>query len=96
MSLEPMQDAIGAILERLGVSEPTTVSTVMDDWCEIVGPPWDAKAVPVGLRNRELLVEVVDGATASLLRYQVGDLLRRLDESVGAGTVETVRIRVAR
>jgi hypothetical protein len=96
MSLEPMQDAIGAILQRLGVTEPKNINRLLDDWAEVAGPPWDRKAVPVGLRHRELVVEVADGATATILRYQVGDLLKRLDGELGEGVVDTVRIRVGR
>ena len=39
-------------------------------------------------------MEVADGTTASLLRYQVNDLLERLEQGLGARLVDSVRLRV--
>jgi hypothetical protein len=48
----------------------------------------------VALQRGELLVEVADGATASLLRYQVPGLVDRLEGALGARLVDTVKIRL--
>ena len=60
----------------------------------MAGEPWAERAAPVGLNRGELVVEVADGTTASLLKYQVNGLLERLEEGLGARLVETVRLRV--
>ena len=96
MSLEPIGEMLTPFLERLGLARPDTAARITTEWVELAGEPWATRARPTGLRSGELLVEVVDAATVSLLRYQTGELLRRLDEKLGEGTVEVVRLRVAK
>ncbi len=96
MSLDPIGDMLTPFLEGLGLARPDTAARLTTDWAELAGEPWDTQAQPAGLRGGELLVEVIDAATLSLLRYRTGELLRRLDERLGEGTVEVIRLRVAK
>ena len=96
MSLDPIGDMLSPFLEKLGLARPDAAVRISSEWSELAGDPWASQSLPVGLRNGELVVEVADAATLSLLRYQTGDLLKRLDEAVGEGTVEVVRLRVSR
>jgi hypothetical protein len=50
----------------------------------------------MGLRNGTLVVEVADGGAASLLRFQLPSLRRRLNRRFGDGTVADVTLRVRR
>ena len=92
--LQRIGDDLDAVLRRLGLPAVGAAERLVDDWPEVAGEPWASRARPVGLHRGELVVEVADGTTASLLRYQVGDLLERLEEGLGARLVDTVRIRV--
>lgn len=92
--LERIGDGLEAVLRRLGLPAPGVLDRLMDDWPEVAGEPWAERAVPVGLQKGELVIEVADGATASLLKYQVAALLERLEKGLGARLVETVRLRV--
>lgn len=96
MSLDPIGDMLTPFLEKLGLARPDAAARISAEWSDLAGEPWSTQAQPVDLRAGELVVEVIDGATLSLLRYRTGELLERLDERLGEGTVEVVRLRVAR
>lgn len=96
MSLDPIGEMLTPFLERLGLARPDAAARLTIEWSELAGEPWAASARPAGLRSGELLVEVVDAPTLSVLRYRTGELLRRLDERLGEGVVEVVRLRVAK
>ena len=96
MSLDPIGDMLTPFLEKLGLAKPDKAARLTIEWEALAGEPWATQARPAGLRSGELLVDVVDSATVSLLRYRTGELLERLDEALGEGTVEVVRLRVAR
>jgi hypothetical protein len=92
--LQRIGDDLAAVLRRLGLPAPGALDRLLDDWAELAGGAWAERATPVGLRDGELLVEVADGTTASLLKYQAADLLERLEQGLGARLVDTVRLRV--
>ncbi len=92
--LQRIGDDLEAVLRRLGLPAPGALDRLLEDWAELAGGAWAERAAPVGLRGGELLVEVADGTTASLLRYQVTDLLERLERGLGARLVDSVRLRV--
>lgn len=96
MSLDPIGDMLTPFLERLGLSRPDTAARLSSEWEELAGEPWATRARPAGLRNGQLVVDVIDAATVSLLRYRTGELLKRLDDKLGDGTVEVIRLRVAK
>ena len=66
------------------------------EWDELCGEPWAARCRPVSLNEGHLVVEVKDGQTASLLRYQTADLVAILRGRLGAGVVGSVSFTVAR
>ena len=92
--LQPIGDDLEAMLRRLGLPAPGVLERLVGDWARVAGEPWAGRAAPVNLHRGELVVEVADGTTASLLKYQVNGLLERLEQGLGAGLVETVRLRV--
>lgn len=92
--LERIGDDLAAVLRRLGLPPLGALQRLVDDWAGLAGEPWASRSRPATLQHGELVVEVADGTSASLLRYQVGDLLRRLQEGLGARLVDTVRIRL--
>ena len=96
MSLDPVADMLTPFLEKLGLAKPDTAARLTTEWQTLAGEPWATQARPAGLRSGELLVDVVDSATVSLLRYRTGELLEKLDAALGEGSVDVVRLRVAR
>ena len=93
--LERIGDGLEAVLRRLGLPAVDVLQRLVSDWAELTGEPWASRARPAGLQRGELVVEVADGTSASLLRYQTEELLRRLEEGLGARLVDTVRMRLA-
>ncbi len=93
--LEEISDVLDDVMRRLGVARPVDVAQLVTDWDDTAGEPWAGRSQPAALEGGELVVEVSDGAAASLLRYQTGDLIRRLEKVLGQGLVTSVRIRVA-
>ena len=96
MSLDPIGDMLAPFLEKLGLARPDAAARLSRDWSTLAGDPWAADTRPAGLNAGELIVEVNHAATLSVLRYRTGELLARLDEALGEGTVEVIRLRVAR
>ena len=83
------------LLEELGLASPDAVTVIMSEWSTLVPPAWASLARPVRLAEGELTVEVDDPGAASILRYRVTELTTALNQKLGDGTVENVRIRRA-
>ncbi|MBN2113128.1 MAG: DUF721 domain-containing protein [Acidimicrobiia bacterium] len=92
--LQPIGEDLEEILRRLGLPSPGALERLVADWPGVAGEPWAGRSAPAGWQRGELVLEVADGATASLLRYQVPALLDRLESTLGARLVEAVRLRV--
>jgi len=92
--LQPIGEGLEEILRRLGLPSPGALERLVTDWPGVAGEPWAGRTTPVGWQSGELVLEVADGATASLLRYQVPALVERLESALGARLVEAVRLRV--
>jgi predicted nucleic acid-binding Zn ribbon protein len=94
--LEPVAGDVEALLRRLGMPRMVDLDRLVSEWDTLAGEPFSTMAQPAGYSNGELLVEVVDGAAASLLKYRVGVLLDRLRQHLGDGIVDSIRIRVGK
>ena len=93
---ERIGEVLDEVLAAMGMARPAAAGRLLEEWAEIAGEPFASRARPVGLDDGVLYLEAADGAAASLLRYQTGDLLRRLEERLGRGLVTSVSLRVGR
>lgn len=93
--LEPVAGDLEALLTRLGMPRTVDLGRLVDEWGEIAGEPFSTMTAPAGFDDGELVVEVPDGAAASIMKYRAGALLDRLREALGDGVVDSIRIRVA-
>lgn len=91
---EVVDDLIGAIVEKAGASPDLSVSKLVSSWDDIVAERWRGRSKPIGVREQTLLVEVPEGADASLFRYDTADLLGRISTRFGPDLVRAVRFRV--
>ena len=87
-------ETLDALTKRLGLAPPDSLSKVFAGWEGLVGELLAAHLRPVGLRDGVLTVEVTEPAWATQLKYLGDDLIRRVNEQVGAGTVSTLSVRV--
>ena len=92
--LERVGDGLDGLLRRLGIPSPADAARLFEDWQALAGEPWASRAQPIGVTDGELLVEVADGASATLLQYQTTGLIDRLHSGLGAPLVRSVRVRV--
>ncbi len=92
--LRRIGEGLDAVLRRLGLPGADVLERLVTDWAGLAGEPWASRSRPARLQRGELTVEVADGTTASLLRYQSGELLKRLEEGLGGRLVEVVHIRL--
>jgi predicted nucleic acid-binding Zn ribbon protein len=89
---------VGETVERVlkGFGAPTTASltTVFDDWEEVVGPAIGSRSRPLSLDDGCLVIAVPDGGWASQIRWMERDLLAALARHLGDGVVTSVEVRV--
>ena len=90
-----ISEILGRVIESAAVGVDVRQADLVNRWPDIVPPDW-AVATPVGVRDEVLLVHVKDGATASVLRYQMDPLIRAISHEFGAGLVRSVRVTISR
>ncbi|HEY7564827.1 MAG TPA: DUF721 domain-containing protein [Acidimicrobiia bacterium] len=89
---EPLEDVLKSLLARLDLPAPSVMVTLREEWDEVAGPQWAGRSRPVYVRGQELVVEAQNAALVSVLRYGIGELCERLDQRLGKGVVESVRV----
>ena len=91
-------ERVGALLDGLLAKVTTPGGRVMMDlvghWDQLAGRPWAGVSRPLGLHNGVLIVEVADGSTATVLRFQQAALMQVVNRRFGEGTVVDVKLRV--
>lgn len=90
---EPGPRKIGDALDRI-VPGARTFSSLLQRWPEIVGEGMAARFRPTGLHDGTLVVAAEDGASIASVRWLEQDLVTRLQEALGAGTVTAIRFVV--
>ena len=94
----PEPKPVGASLDRvarsMGVPLASTLSTVFASWPELVGESVAQHARPRTLREGILVVIVDEPAWATQLRWLEADLLTRLNDVLGLGSVARIEVRV--
>ena len=85
-------EQIDKLLIDRGWRVDVSAGAVMGRWAAIVGPEIAQHATPVTFTDGELLLRADSTAWATELRLQSGALLARLEEEVGAGVVQRLRI----
>ncbi|MEV8635590.1 DciA family protein [Streptosporangium sp. NPDC051023] len=85
--------AIADLLADRGWEQPAAVGGVFGRWQEIVGPDLAAHTKPETFADGEVLVVADSTAWATQVRLLARTLVRRLNEELGDGTVQRVRVR---
>jgi hypothetical protein len=91
--LESLESALRSMLGRLGLGDLELQRAIRTEWEGLAGDPWRKRSRPLVVRNGELVVEASDPALVGLLRYAVGELMRRLDLRFGSGAIASVRVQ---
>jgi predicted nucleic acid-binding Zn ribbon protein len=85
--------AITDLLADRGWQEPVAVGGVFGRWHEIVGPEMAAHTRPESFADGEVLVVADSTAWASQVRWLAGQVVRRLNEELGDGTVRRINVQ---
>ena len=90
---ERLGAAIEGLIDARGWQEPAAAGSVFGRWAEIVGPELAAHTRPDGLADGELTVTADSTAWATQVRLLAAQLVRRLGDELGDGTVRRVKVR---
>jgi predicted nucleic acid-binding Zn ribbon protein len=90
---EPLNAAIGGLIDERGWREAAAVGSVFGRWVQIVGPELAEHTRPESLADGELTVTADSTAWATQVRLLAAHLVRRLNDELGDGTVQRVRVR---
>ena len=90
---QPLNAAVGGLLSARGWRQRVAVGAVFGDWPLIVGPQLATHTRPDGFDNGELTVTADSDAWAAQVRLMAPQLIKRLAEELGHGTVTRIRVR---
>jgi predicted nucleic acid-binding Zn ribbon protein len=90
---QPLGAAIDGLLAERGWRAAAAVGSVFGRWDQIVGPDLAAHTQPAHYGDGELVVTADSTAWATQLRLLAANLVRRLNEELGDGTVTRVTVR---
>jgi len=90
---EPLNAAIGGLLDARGWREAAAVGSVFGRWAQIVGPELAEHTRPESLTDGELIVTADSTAWATQVRLLAAHLVRRLNDELADGSVQRVRVR---
>ncbi|WP_326646230.1 DciA family protein [Streptosporangium sp. NBC_01755] len=85
--------AIADLLADRGWEQPAAIGGVFGRWHEIVGPDMAAHTRPETFAEGEVVVIADSTAWATQVRLLARTLVRRLNEELGDGTVQRVKVR---
>jgi predicted nucleic acid-binding Zn ribbon protein len=90
---QPLNAAVGGLLSARGWRQRAAVGAVFGDWPQIVGPQLASHTRPDGFENGELTVTADSDAWAAQVRLMAPQIIKRLAEELGHGTVTRIRVR---
>jgi predicted nucleic acid-binding Zn ribbon protein len=89
---QPLTAAVGGLLSARGWRERAAVGAVFGHWPDIVGPQLALHTKPESFDAGELTVSADSPAWATQVKLMAPQLLKRLAEELGHGTVRRIRV----
>lgn len=95
MNKEPvhLRSVLEQLLKDFGTPDITTVTSIIDQWEEIVGSDLATKISAVAISGSELIVRVDDPAWASQISWLENQLLDKITRLVGEEKITSIRVR---
>jgi predicted nucleic acid-binding Zn ribbon protein len=90
---QALNAAVGGLLSARGWRQRVAVGAAFGNWPQIVGPQLASHTRPDGFDNGELTVTADSDAWAAQVRLMAPQLLKRLAEELGHGTVTRIRVK---
>lgn len=94
LGLRAVGDVLDEVLQAMAGGSQRPLMIIRQRWDDIAGPRWETRCRPVRVTEDVVVVEADDGATASLLRYELSHMEQRLRKLVPEAHVARVRVRV--
>lgn len=88
------QEAVRALLEKLGGKEQAQLTRLWGNWNMVMGPDLAALAIPLGSRKRVLLVGGEDNMAMQELMYQIPEMLERVNAFMDSEYFAQVEVRL--
>ena len=89
-----LSDSLPGVARRIGGPDGAAFVTLSSGWSEIVGPAVAAHSRPLRLRGGTLVIAVDQAGWVTELTYLEASLRGRIDDAVGPGVVEVVKVTV--
>jgi predicted nucleic acid-binding Zn ribbon protein len=95
VSNEPvhLRSVLEQILRDFGTPDLKVVTSIVDQWEDVVGVDLAAKISAVAVRGSELIVRVDDPAWASQISWLENQLLEKITRLVGEEKITSIRVR---
>ena len=95
MNKEPvhLRSVLEQVLKDFGTPDITVVTSIVEQWEEVVGLDLAAKISAVAISGSELIVRVDDPAWASQINWLEKQLLDKIASLVGEEKVTSIRVR---
>ena len=95
MTKEPvhLRSVLEQLLKDFGTPDITVVTSIVDQWEEVVGIDLAAKISAVAVSGSELIVRVDDPAWASQINWLEKQLLDKITNLVGEEKITSIRVR---
>ena len=95
MSKEPvhLRSVLEQLLKDFGTPDITVVTSIIDQWEEIVGSDLASKISAVAISGSELIVRVDDPVWASQISWLESQLLDKITRLIGEEKITSIRVR---
>ena len=95
MTKEPvhLRSVLEQLLKDFGTPDIRVVTSIVDQWEEVVGIDLAAKISAVAVSGSELIVRVNDPAWASQINWLEKQLLDKITNLVGEEKITSIRVR---
>ena len=90
----PVSDSLEAVTRNLGGAGGPALVDLLGRWPAVVGDQLAAHCVPVSLRAGTLTIAAYESAWGAQLGWLEAELRRRLDDTLGAGVVTRIAVRI--
>lgn len=94
--LAPVAEFLDAVIASIGGGAATPMLELRRIWPDLAGSDWADRARPVSFDGTALVVEVADGASASMFRYETSRIARGVASALETPAPPRIAVRVAR
>jgi len=88
-----LRSVLEQVLKDFGTPDITVVTSIVEQWEEVVGLDLAAKISAVAISGSELIVRVDDPAWASQINWLEKQLLDKITSLVGEEKITSIRVR---